>query len=107
MQELPQENFAGSCEQDLTNWPSKGEIQFNNVVAKYQEDQDDIVKKVSFTASPGTFLSVVGRNGSGKSTLLNTITRLIELESGQILIDGIDISSVPLELLRSKVTVIS
>ena len=51
-------------------------------------------------------VGVVGRTGAGKSTLGLTLSRIIELESGAILIDGVDISKVDLHLLRSKVTVI-
>ena len=51
-------------------------------------------------------VGVVGRTGAGKSTLGLTLSRLIELESGSILIDGQDISKVSLRHLRSKVTVI-
>jgi ABC-type multidrug transport system fused ATPase/permease subunit len=51
-------------------------------------------------------VGVVGRTGAGKSTLGLTLSRIIELESGAILIDGVDISKVDLNLLRSKVTVI-
>lgn len=51
-------------------------------------------------------VGVVGRTGAGKSTIGLTLSRIIELESGKILIDGVDISKIDLHLLRSKVTVI-
>ncbi len=51
-------------------------------------------------------VGVVGRTGAGKSTLGLTLSRIIELESGAIFIDGVDIAKVDLHLLRSKVTVI-
>lgn len=65
-----------------------------------------VIKNLTFTAEPGMKVGVVGRTGAGKSTIGLTLSRIIELESGKILIDGVDISKIDLHLLRSKVTVI-
>lgn len=65
-----------------------------------------MIKNLSFTAEPGMKVGVVGRTGAGKSTLGLTISRIIELESGSIVIDGVDIAKIDLSKLRSKVTVI-
>lgn len=65
-----------------------------------------VIKNLTFTAEPGMKVGVVGRTGAGKSTISLTLSRIIELESGKILIDGVDISKIDLHLLRSKVTVI-
>ena len=51
-------------------------------------------------------VGVVGRSGAGKSTLAQTVSRLMEIESGKIEIDGVDIQHVPLEQLRAAITVI-
>lgn len=64
------------------------------------------MRNVSFEVQPGESLSIVGRNGAGKSTLVNCLMRLIELRSGEILVDGVDISEVSLEELRRKITMI-
>jgi len=67
---------------------------------------DLVIRNLTFTAEPGMKVGIVGRTGAGKSTLGLTLSRIMELESGAILIDGVDISKVDLHLLRSKVTVI-
>ena len=61
---------------------------------------------MSFTAKPSEKIGVVGRTGAGKSTIAISVSRIVELYSGQILIDGIDISQVPLEEVRQRITVI-
>ncbi|WP_019786729.1 ATP-binding cassette domain-containing protein, partial [Streptococcus sobrinus] len=55
---------------------------------KYQEDQNDILKDVTFHVKQGEWLSIVGHNGSGKSTVVRLIDGLLEAESGQIKIAG-------------------
>jgi ATP-binding cassette, subfamily C (CFTR/MRP), member 1 len=65
-----------------------------------------VIKNLTLKVEPGMKLGVVGRTGAGKSTLGLTLSRLIELDSGAILIDGVDISKVDLKTLRSIVTVI-
>jgi len=106
--EIPQERLCdGLSKEELKDWPQGGHIEYKGVTASYHDDQDKILRNVSFEAKPGTFLAVVGRNGAGKSTLVNALVRLFELKSGKILIDGVDISMVPLEILRSRITMIS
>lgn len=64
------------------------------------------MKEVSFKVEAGSKVGIVGRTGAGKSTIAQTLSRLLELESGSIEIDGVDIASIRLQELRSKVTVI-
>jgi len=64
------------------------------------------LKEVSFKVEAGSKVGIVGRTGAGKSTIAQTLSRLLELESGSIEIDGVDIASIRLQELRSKVTVI-
>ena len=87
-------------------WPDKGLIEFNQISLRYRPNTDLVINNLTLRIEPGMKVGVVGRTGAGKSTLGLTLSRLIELESGSILIDGQDISKVSLRHLRSKVTVI-
>jgi ATP-binding cassette, subfamily C (CFTR/MRP), member 1 len=65
-----------------------------------------VLNGLSLKIKPGEKVGVVGRTGAGKSTLGLTLSRIMELQSGSIKIDGVDISRVDLDFLRSKITVI-
>ena len=69
-------------------WPKKGEIEFRNLVARYESREQPVLKNVSMRIMPGEKVGVVGRTGSGKSTLLTMLFRLVEPHDGFILIDG-------------------
>lgn len=64
------------------------------------------MKDLSFKVRPGTKVGVVGRTGAGKSTICLSLSRIVELESGSIEIDGVDIRKVDLQKVREKITVI-
>jgi ABC-type multidrug transport system fused ATPase/permease subunit len=80
---------------------SKGRIEFNDVFMRYREHLDYALKDFSLVIEPASKVGVVGRTGAGKSTILQTLFRLIETEKGKISIDGQNISSVGLHVLRS------
>ncbi len=84
----------------------KGEVVFDKVFFRYQQDQEPILKGVSFSVEPGMFVGIVGRSGSGKSTLSKLIQRLYPSESGRITIDGFDIKSADLASLRPQIAVV-
>jgi ATP-binding cassette subfamily C (CFTR/MRP) protein 1/ATP-binding cassette subfamily C (CFTR/MRP) protein 2 len=65
-----------------------------------------VLNNLSFQVKPNEKIGIVGRTGSGKSTICISISRIVELFSGKILIDGVDISKVNLNHLRSRITVI-
>lgn len=87
-------------------WPSRGEICFENVEARYRPELDLVLKGVSFTAKAGEKVGICGRTGAGKSTITLSLFRLIELASGRITIDGVDISTLSLSGLRSRMSII-
>ena len=90
----------------LRNWPSKGEIVFENFNVKYRKDTELVLKNINFHIKPGEHLGIVGRTGSGKSTITLCLFRILEAFSGHIYIDGIDISKVGLNKLRESITII-
>ncbi len=79
----------------------KGEIEFRNVTLEY--DGIRVLDNVSFHLLPGENLGITGRTGAGKTLIVNLIARLSEPDSGQILIDGIDIRRYPLAVLRRHI----
>ena len=91
---------------NLRNWPSKGEILFENFNVKYRNDTEMVLKDINFHLKPGEHLGVVGRTGSGKSTISLCLFRILEAFSGKIFIDGVDISKVGLKKLRRSITII-
>ncbi|EGG02490.1 uncharacterized protein MELLADRAFT_38572, partial [Melampsora larici-populina 98AG31] len=87
-------------------WPSRGEICFENVEACYRPELDLVLKGVSFTANAGEKVGICGRMGAGKLTITLSIFRLINLSSGRITIDGVNISTLSLSGLRSQMLII-
>lgn len=87
-------------------WPSQGKVSFNQISLRYRPTTDLVLKNISFDIEPGMKVGIVGRTGSGKSTIAMTLSRILELESGSIQIDGINIRDLSLHNLRSKVTMI-
>ena len=88
------------------NWPNKGELIAKNLKIRYADHLPLVLDGVNFLIRAGTKVGVIGRTGSGKSTLFQSLFRFIELEEGQIIIDNLDISTVPLEILRKKMAII-
>lgn len=79
-----------------------GEIEFRHVWFAYEEE-NYILKDVSFVIQPGEKAAFVGATGAGKSTILNLIGRYFDIQKGQILIDGIDIHEIDLDVLRGAI----
>lgn len=83
---------------------NSGTVEFKNVCFKYSNDaKENVINDVSFYIPSGSVVGIIGATGSGKSTLVQLIPRLYDIQSGEILIDGKDIKSLPLRLLRDEV----
>lgn len=78
-----------------------GRIAFENVWFAYN-DEDYVLRDVSFAISPGERVGIVGSTGAGKTTLINLLFRFYEVNRGRITIDGVDIRSIPLDVLRER-----
>lgn len=87
-------------------WPQSGAIEIKKVCLKYREGLPLVLTGVDLTIPPRYKIGIVGRTGAGKSSLLSALLRIVELDSGSIHIDGIDISNIGLHALRSKIAVI-
>ncbi|CAL1686668.1 unnamed protein product [Lasius platythorax] len=88
------------------DWPSRGKIEFKAVQLRYREELPLVLIDVSFSIKAGEKIGIVGRTGSGKSSLVVALFRLVEICEGIIKIDGIDISKLELDVLRSKLSII-
>lgn len=88
------------------SWPSRGEVEFNNYSARYREGLDLVLKNVKLDIKSHEKIGVVGRTGAGKSSLTLALFRIIEADSGNINIDGIDTSSIGLLDLRRRLAII-
>jgi ABC-type multidrug transport system fused ATPase/permease subunit len=102
--ELPSERWGGAAAP--SGWPSSGRIELDAVSLRYRPELPLALRDVTVRIAHGEKLGIVGRTGSGKSSLLGALFRLVECADGAIRIDGVDIRSLPLEVLRSRMTVI-
>ncbi|XP_078051150.1 ATP-binding cassette sub-family C member 10 isoform X1 [Augochlora pura] len=87
-------------------WPSQGVVEFREVVLRYREHLTPSLNGISFITRPAEKIGVVGRTGAGKSSLFASLFRLTEITSGTILIDGINIQTLQLTALRSRLAII-
>ena len=86
----------------------RGRIEFKNVSFSYpQRPEAPVLKDMSFTVEPGKTLALVGQSGSGKSTVIALLERLYAPSSGNVLVDGVDVSSFGLNFYRQRVAVVS
>ncbi len=84
--------------------PIAGKVEFKDVTFSYEEGVE-ILKKVSFFAEKGQTVAIVGPTGAGKTTIVNLLSRFYNVDSGQILIDGINIENVTIKSLRRQMGV--
>ncbi|KAL5600181.1 ATP-binding cassette transporter yor1 [Fusarium odoratissimum] len=87
-------------------WPEKGEIVFDNVEMRYRAGLPLVLSGLTMHVKGGERIGIVGRTGAGKSSIMSTLFRLVEISGGKITIDGLDISTLGLHDLRSRLAII-
>ncbi len=91
---------------DATPWPTAGAVEIRDLCIRYAPHLPRVLHGVSFAVPARAKVGIIGRTGSGKSTLFQALFRMVEAESGAILIDGVDIATVPLQRLRRNLAII-
>jgi ABC-type multidrug transport system fused ATPase/permease subunit len=91
---------------DQAAWPSADVVVFKDVQLRYRPDLSPVLKGLSFETREAENIGLVGRTGAGKSTVMLTLFSIVEISSGSMSIDGVDISKIGLKNLRSKIAII-
>ncbi len=102
---LDEHEFTPELEHTIEPKENAGEIEFDNVSFGY-DPENPVLREVSFKVAPGERVAIVGATGGGKTTLLKLLTRLYDVQSGSISIDGVDIRERALDDLRSAVGIV-
>ena len=94
-------------EEGVTTMPEiKGNVRFEHVSLSYDENTK-VLDDINFDIKPGETIALVGATGSGKSTIVNLISRFYDVQSGKVLIDGIDVKKVSIESLRKQMGIMT
>ena len=101
--DLPTEEDKGKVEIER----AKGNVEFKNVSFTYEGKETPALNQVSFSIPKGKTVALVGRSGSGKSTIANLLTRFYNVDSGEILLDGVNIQDYTLANLREQCSIVS
>ncbi len=98
---------------DITDAPDavpissvKGDVVFDNVSFRYQENQDTVLSHIDLHVCPGEYIAIVGSSGGGKTTLCSLIPRFYDVDAGRILLDGQDIRKIRIADLRRQIGIV-
>ncbi|XP_069030805.1 ATP-binding cassette sub-family C member 9 [Embiotoca jacksoni] len=102
------ENYEGLMDSSQVpeNWPQDGEIKIQDLCVRYDPNLKPVLKHVNAYIEPGQKVGICGRTGSGKSSLSLAFFNMVDIFEGKIVIDGIDICKLPLQTLRSRLSII-
>ncbi|PWI66156.1 hypothetical protein PCL_05374 [Purpureocillium lilacinum] len=106
VRDTPDENLPGESSLPAKSWPTTDDVEVAGIHASYKDGGEQILRDISLNARGGQKIGICGTTGSGKSSLLLTLLRLLETSSGHIRIDGVDLSTVPRQILRTRLTVL-
>ncbi len=83
-----------------------GKIEFKDVHFEFKDDNTKLLKGVTFDINPGETVAIVGKTGSGKSTICNILTRMLDYDTGSVLIDGIELKDIEKKHLRRNIKMV-
>jgi ABC-type multidrug transport system fused ATPase/permease subunit len=87
-------------------WPTQGEVIIINLIASYRKDLPIIINNLNISFEAGKKIGIIGRTGAGKSTIFQAFYRMLYFHSGQIIVDGIDITRLPLDIARGVFAIV-
>ena len=99
---MDNEEYVPEQDDDPEAQITDGKIEFKNVSFSY-DDENYVLKDISFTVNPGETIALVGHTGSGKSSIINVLMRFYDFQKGDVLIDGQSIRSFPMRELRQRI----
>lgn len=100
---LDMESEINDIEEPKKPEEKKGFVEFRDVTFSYPGAEQPVISNISFAAGPGEVTAIIGGTGSGKSTLISLVPRFYDVDSGSILVDGIDIRELSQKELRGKI----
>ncbi|PYH94402.1 ABC transporter family protein [Aspergillus ellipticus CBS 707.79] len=105
--DIPGEKYEADSDNPVpTSWPTEGQLDVSDLVVCYSPDLPPVLSHLNFSVHPNTRVGVVGRTGAGKSSLAMALFRFLEAQQGNIHVAGVDISSVPLHQLRTRLAIV-
>uniref|UniRef100_A0A1B6K054 ABC transporter domain-containing protein n=3 Tax=Homalodisca TaxID=139475 RepID=A0A1B6K054_9HEMI len=87
-------------------WPKNGDIKFQKVTLQYDTNREPVIVNLDLHIPAGQKIGICGRTGSGKSSLVMSLFNMVSVSEGKILIDDVDITTIPLKIMRSRLSVI-
>ncbi|CRL01103.1 CLUMA_CG014374, isoform A [Clunio marinus] len=103
---LPEEPNADGSSDPPFSWPHQGVIKFKNVFMSYREHLIPALNGISFETSSYERVGIVGRTGAGKSSIINALLRVSDATRGEIVIDNVNIDTLPLSVLRNRIAIV-
>ena len=104
--DLPAEGEVEIEDAVTKEWPERGEIEFKDVQLRYREELPLVFKGINIKNKPSEKVGNVGRTGSAKSSMMMALLRMVETCGGRIMVDGVDLKTVGLNAMRSKMAII-
>lgn len=89
------------------SWPSVGTVEFESLSAAYEKQLTPAINNINLKIQAGEKVAICGRTGSGKSSMISSLLAMLEVTSGKITVDGVDINTIPHEVLRERLNTIS